>query len=85
LLCAALPEWTDRLADAAGFPPGSSVARIEFLDSLYGAGLLEQREDDVEGEVVTAFWLPASRRAEVAAVLRETLAVAAMLTRVAAC
>ena len=74
LWLAALPEWTDQLAAAVGFPPGDSPPLTELLARLHAARLLTVREDiDPEGEVLTAFWLPASRRAEVGRHLRQTL------------
>jgi hypothetical protein len=67
---AALPEWTDQRAAGVGFPrSGQSLAAL--LDRLDQVGLLARRTDlDAHGQLVTAFWLPASRRAEVGAYLR---------------
>ena len=74
LWLAAVPEWTDRLASAAGFPTGDDSSRLtELFARLRAAGLFDSREDiDTEGNEVMAFWLPASRRAEVGEQLRRT-------------
>jgi hypothetical protein len=72
LWLAAMPEWTDRLASSAGFPTGKDSPPVtELIPRLRAAGLLETRQDtDADGDEVTAFWLPASRRAGVGEQLR---------------
>jgi hypothetical protein len=72
LWLAALPEWTDQLALAVRFPRAAGAKSIsEVLDRMSAAGLLATREDiGRDGEVLTAFWLPASRRPEVGEHLR---------------
>jgi hypothetical protein len=72
LWLAALSEWTDQLAAAARFPKGDKFKSLtELLSRLSDSGLLATREDiDSNGEVLTAFWLPASRRPEVGEHLR---------------
>ena len=81
LWLAALPEWTDRLAARVGFPSdGRPLGPL--LDELEAARLLTRREDvDDEGEEVVAFWLPASRRAEVGELLRESVPPVGMADR----
>ena len=70
LWLAALPEWTDRRAALVGFPPAGEELPA-CSTGCDAAGLLARRVDvDVDGELLTAFWLPASRRAEVGAYLR---------------
>lgn len=72
LWLAALPEWTDQLAAAVGFPTADeSESFSELFARLRASGLLAAREDiDSNGGVLIAFWLPASRRAEVGEYLR---------------
>ncbi|MGD9525771.1 MAG: protein kinase, partial [Pseudonocardia sp.] len=70
LWLAALPEWTDQRAAAVGFPPGDESLDV-LLDRLDAVGLLARRIDvDRDGRLLSAFWLPASRRAEVGTHLR---------------
>ena len=82
LWLATFPEWSDSLADLAGFPTGNEPLR-EFIASLAAAGLAEQRELlDPSGEVSVAFWLPASRRGEVGQYLRSVWSAADLLAEV---
>lgn len=67
LALAAFPEWTDSLATTVWSTAGGEAAALAaLLERLETAGLAERREvlsDD--GQVHTAFWLPASKRADV--------------------
>jgi hypothetical protein len=82
LWLAALPEWSHPLAKAVGVPDGSE-SLDQLVSRLAAAGLVERREIlNASGEVVTAFWMPASRRVEVGQYLRQVLPARALLAGV---
>ena len=69
---AALPQWSEPLAEAAGFPAGDA-SLPELVDRFCAAGLAEQAESlDAEGRVHRSFWMPPGRRVDVGSYLQQS-------------
>jgi hypothetical protein len=68
---ALVPSWTDRLAEACGFPKGNKDLKV-FLDEARRAALCTESETiSLNGEKSYSFWMPDSVRVETLNELRK--------------